>query len=149
MVVTRGSIDGTSIHWEVRVAKDDSKPGGKLLRLPIAKRAQPTPKELTFKNFHLLVDAGELASASAMLEKLLGLYAVQAQASTQHYAGQYLLDPRHVQKTMQIATALAEGALNEVLSLLLACFGLSGPPLIIAHQALLDAARKGGDEGPS
>jgi len=89
-----------------------------------------------------------MATASAMLEKLLGLSAVQAKASAQHYAGQYLLDPQHVQKTMQIATALVEGTPNEVLYLLLQCFGLSGPPLISAHQSLLDAAKQGDPEGP-
>jgi len=98
--------------------------------------------ELTFRDFAAAIMKGDVAAAATVLEPLLGLEPIAAQAAAQHFQAQAAAQgPAFMGKAMGLRTAVSGGSHAEIGALLHDCFGLVDQPLATAVATL--APRRG------
>lgn len=91
--------------------------------------------DVSFRDFAGAIMKGDAASASDVLEILLGLSPAQAGEATAHFQSR-TSDPSFMMKAMSLRTAVTSGSDDDIAALLEECFGLTGDSRASAITAL-------------
>jgi hypothetical protein len=91
--------------------------------------------DVTFRDFAGAIMQGDTATASGVLQTLLGLSPEQATTATAHFQSR-TSDPSFMMKAMSLRTAVTSGSDDDIGALLEDCFGLTGDVRASAIAAL-------------